>query len=363
LQVDEFAAGLGQRLIEAAGLGGVQTRGVGEHRAAVYPERGDPGVHAGQAGVPLAVDDRIARRGQGEQVGVLGRRQRPDEADRAVFDQGVVVGGVLPGVIHHGQRLHPASQLAVAVHQLADDGAELGDVRAVPGVGVGQQRDTALTGHHQRQPDQAQVGAFLLGLAPLRDRRLLIGRVDVGGEVGHVQHQPGQIQPELADHPGAQRGLDAAQVRLVQTIHRLPELAVVQHRAAQLHPPRTGGGVPPVRERQLRARRHDPVRRGQRDVGPDRGRRVTAPRDHRVDHPGHVQPLQHRPDRGQITEALVLAADRYPGRGVGQFGHHLRRAAQVLLGHDPRLAGDPRGLHQVVVRLVPLTLPHDRRHI
>jgi hypothetical protein len=46
----------------------------------------------------------------------------------------------------------------------------------------------------------------------------------------------------------------------------------------------------------------------------------------------------------------VLAAHRLPRRSTGQLRHHLLRGAQVLLRHDPRLAVDSRGLHQVVDR-------------
>ena len=50
LQLGQAAAGLGQGLVQAAGLLGVQVRRVGEHRAAGHAERGDGGV-----------DDRSAR--------------------------------------------------------------------------------------------------------------------------------------------------------------------------------------------------------------------------------------------------------------------------------------------------------------
>ncbi|MGH3305879.1 MAG: Ig domain-containing protein, partial [Streptosporangiaceae bacterium] len=50
------------------------------------------------------------------------------------------------------------------------------------GVGVPGQRDPAVPGDHQPQPDQPQVRAFLLGLAPLGDRRVQ----DTSGERGDV---------------------------------------------------------------------------------------------------------------------------------------------------------------------------------
>ena len=173
--------------------------------------------------------------------------QRPDEPDPVRLDDGVVVAAVLPGVIDHGQRLDPAHQVAVAGHQLVDDRDELGDVGPVAGIGVADHRHPAVAGDHQRQPDQPQVGAFLFGLAALRDRRALVAGVDEGGEVGHVQHQPGQVQPELGDHPPSQPGLDRAQLALAEAVHRVPEPAVIQRGAAQLHPSRPGRGLPTSR--------------------------------------------------------------------------------------------------------------------
>lgn len=34
--------------------------------------------------------------------------------------------------------------------------------------------------------------------------------------------------------------------------------------------------------------------------------------DHRIDDPGHIQALQHRPHCGQVPETLVLGAERGP---------------------------------------------------
>ena len=59
----------------------------------------------------------------------------------------------------------------------------------------------------------------------------------------------------------------------------------------------------------------------------------------------------------------MLTAHWLAALAAGQPGHHLLGGAQVLLRDDARLAIDAGGLHQVVVRLLPAALPHDRRHI
>ncbi len=60
------------------------------------------------------------------------------------------------------------------------------DDRAGGGAGVPGQRDPAVVGDDQAQAGEAQAGAFLPGLAPLRGRRLLIAGVGEGREVRHV---------------------------------------------------------------------------------------------------------------------------------------------------------------------------------
>jgi hypothetical protein len=62
--------------------------------------------------------------------------------------------------------------------------------------------------------------------------------------------------------------------------------------------------------------------------------------------------------RGRIPEPPTPAAGRLPCRLAGQLGHQLLGAAQVLLRDDARLAIDAGGLDQLVVGLVPPTLPH-----
>jgi len=67
---------------------------------------------------------------------------------------------------------------------------------------VGTQRDATVGRHDEAQPDEAQVGAFLFGVAALGDRGPLVRGVDVGREVGHVEHQPGQVDVVAFHDPG-----------------------------------------------------------------------------------------------------------------------------------------------------------------
>ncbi|MCJ7754656.1 MAG: hypothetical protein MUP13_08830 [Thermoanaerobaculales bacterium] len=275
----------------------------------------------------------------------------------------MVVAGVLPGVVDHGQRLHRRAEVPVAGDEFVDDSGELGDVGTVAGIGVRQYRHSAVAGHDQRQADQPQVHTLLFRFTALGDRGAVVGGVDVGGEVGHVQHQPRQVQPELGDHPPSQFGFDAPQCIGVEAVHRVPEPAVIQRPGRCLHPPRPGRAGPPVGERRLRAWRHDPVCRGQRDIGAHRRPGIGVPRGLRVDDLRDVETVQDRPHRRQVPELFVLGTHRFADHSTGQFGHHFLGGPQILLRHDARLTVHPRGFHQVVVRLVTLALTHNRRHI
>jgi hypothetical protein len=149
--------------------------------------------------------------------------------------------GVLPGVEYDRHlrraRIGPgrrADRLVLGL-ELADHAGELGDVGPVPRVGVPGQREPAVPGDDQPEPDQPQVRALLLGFAPLRDRRLGVGGGDEGGEVGHVVDWTGSddqdrrvglfhgvlntaalglqglsLTARLAGHRGTARGLGAA---------------------------------------------------------------------------------------------------------------------------------------------------------
>jgi hypothetical protein len=355
--------GLGQGLVEAAGLPGVQAGGVGQDRAAGHPERGDGGVHIAQTGEPVGVHGAVVGAADGEQVGVVAGWQGSDEPDLGGFDLVLVGGRVLPGVVDQGQIAGPAGQMSEPGGQLFEHQRELGDVGPVTGVGVRQQRDAAIAGDDQAQTDQPQVRAFLLGFPALGDGCLVVAGVDVGGEVRHVQDQPGQVQAVVRDDPGTQLGLDRGQVRLGQPVHHLPEPAVVQRRRGQLQPAWPGGVGPPVGEAEFRAWSDDPVRAGQRQVGTRRRGGVRPPGHDPVDDLGYADAFDHRPDRGQIPELLVLATHGLSCRLAGQLGRYLLGRAQILLRDDPWLAIHPGGLHQVVVGLASTALTHNRRHI
>lgn len=214
----------------------------------------------------------------------------------------------MPGIEDHGQLPRVGAEAAVAGRQLVDHVGELGDIRTVAGIGVREQRDAAVAGDHQAEPDQAQVRAFLLGLAPTglpRERC----RVDEGGHIGHIQRQRRRVHTEHVDDPRRDAPLDLDQRRGVAGMHRVPEPAMIQRRLRHLHQMIPRRARPPVDEGQFGAGIHDPIQRRQREIGTHRGPRVgAAAPGHLVDDLDHPQLLDHRPGRSQITETQMPAA-------------------------------------------------------
>ena len=139
---------------------------------------------------------------------------------------------------------------------------------------------------------------------------------------------------------------------------------MIQRRPVQLYPPRSGRGRPTSRRSPAwstgprpGSRRPTPGR-----CPPTRPRPRTGAPPRRRSRPRPVAAASTTPPPDPRT-ACAGCAPAAPHRRLGQLGEHLLRAAQILLGHDPRLALHPRGFHQVVVGLLAAALPHDRRHI
>jgi hypothetical protein len=321
------------------------------------------GGEGGQAGEALGVDHPEAAPRHRQQVGVVGDDQAADEVQPAGLDVGLPGGRVAAGVVDQGECVGGPGQRPEASHQFVDHRRELGHVGTVALVGVGADRHPAVAGHHQPKADQAQVEPLLLGMAPPGKLVAVVGRVDERGEVGHVQHQRAQVQPELGDHARGDGPLGGAQVGLADGVHRVPEAAMVHRGGRQPDQPVADGGPPPASEAELGAGRHHPVEGGQGQVGPDRGGRVRAPgAQDLVDDLGDAESLEHRPGRGQVPERPVASAVGRTRSGRRQPRGNLLGAAQVALGHDPGVAGDPGRLHQVVVGARPPPLPDDACH-
>ena len=108
----------------------------GDDQVALLAEDDLPRLERGETGEALLVDDLVAAR-NGEQIGVVRRRKRPDEGELRAIEQLVVVPGVLPGVEDQGEALLSGGPCTCEGHEAGDElfghRWELGDVGLVPG--------------------------------------------------------------------------------------------------------------------------------------------------------------------------------------------------------------------------------------
>jgi hypothetical protein len=153
--------------------------------------------------------------------------------ERRAVDQLVVVDRVLASVIDQGEllglvRTVVGTQALKAGDELVDHRSELGDIGQVAGIGVGDERDAAIGGHNKAQTNYPKVISLLLRVSSLCDRGPRVRRVDIGREVRHVQHQPGEIDVEDLDHGGDDPPLDLFELGSADRIHRIPKAPVIE---------------------------------------------------------------------------------------------------------------------------------------
>ena len=91
LHPGELTVGLGEGLVKAAGLLGMQLVGVAEDEAALGAEDDLFGLERDEAGGGLLVDDPVAVLLDSEEVGVIRGRQRADKGERRAVESLVVL--------------------------------------------------------------------------------------------------------------------------------------------------------------------------------------------------------------------------------------------------------------------------------
>lgn len=79
-------------------------------------------------------------------------------------------------------------------------------------MGVADEGDTAVGGDDEPDPTATQVIPLLVRVPSLSNRSLVVAGVDPRGEVGHVEHETGQIGCERLDYLGLDAALDLFQV-------------------------------------------------------------------------------------------------------------------------------------------------------
>jgi len=206
---------------------------VAHEEAALFAEDDLRGLEGDETREGLLVDCFVAVLRDGKEVGMVRRRQRSDEVQRLTIEQLVVVFGVLSGVIDQGKLCTVAASAIgqkpfKARDELGHHHRELGNVGLVARIGVADERDGSVGGHHKPEADDAQVRPLLLGVPPLSDRGARIARIDPGGEVGHVEHETGQVHRERLEHRGDDPALDLFDLVFSDRVHCFPKALVVE---------------------------------------------------------------------------------------------------------------------------------------
>ena len=231
-QARQLPVGLGQGLVEAAGLAGVEGGRVGEDHLVGRAERGSGGFGRGQPAESVRVHQLVAARGDGQQIRVLGGRQRGDVAQPEPGQVVLVGGRVVAGVEGHGQFPRAAAETLVAGDQLVDDRGELGDVGPVARVGAGDHRDTAIAGDHQAPGRPAAGHGVSAWPCPLGDRRPSFAESMKVAKLVMSSTSPDRSSPTASSPPDP--ALDLGQLRHGEHVHGVPEPAVIQRAAGIL---------------------------------------------------------------------------------------------------------------------------------
>ena len=187
-------------------------------------------------------------------------------------------------------------------------GARCPDVGLAAGVGVPGQRDPVIAGDYQAQPDQAQMTAFLPGLArcaigalPMRVS-MKVARL-VMSSATEEQCSPNMLTPER------DAAADLGQLLRGHGVHRVPEPQVVVHAGRDLGEPGCRRLGPSFGEGPLGARVGQPVQRRQHQVGAYGCARIRPPR------PGHLRLVSLVPDRAHHAHLGLGRGLRSPEQG------------------------------------------------
>jgi len=258
---------------------------------------------------------------------------------------------VITFIVNQGDALDGLGEETITGDQGFRDGGKLGGVVPVSRIDLMKQRNVKVPGDQQGQPDNPQVRALLLALAPLGEGRSRVEGVDGGEKIGCVVEKTGQIDLEAIDQRPGQVLFDGADLFGVEVAHVIPEPLARKLAGGHRKEPAKNGPSVPIGQGGLALGREAAVDGRQGDIGADADPLVPFP-GVTVDRPDDIELLGQVIQSGRGGE--VRQNDRLRFGRLGGSAHgpgDVLGLAEILLPDDfgfavdsPALAGVPIGV-------------------
>ncbi len=366
LQLTQQLLPFGDLAQQRAALGHEEVLVVGDHDHARFAEDdlgGAVGAHSGKT-VGRQRTKLLDR--QCQQLGVLGRDQRPDEVVGTLVDGLEVIQGVIPLIEDQGDVFHLRGQDVVALDQFLGQARKRRTLGLVARVRVVAQRDVKVRRHQQRQSDEAQGGTTLLAVTALGQRAPFVERIDKGEEVGGIEQDLADIQSELPDQVGGQIALDGNDGVWGEAVHLVPEALAGQLLRAEVQEATQRRALIPGGDLHLAARIEATIEGGDQQVVSDAGSAwPTSGGDVAVDVLDQAQAsgqVEQGHDGAELGDDRLLGRGGEGSRGLSQRGDDVVGAAEILLPDDLGLAVDAAAFACVVGGLPADGLLEEARH-
>ena len=235
-----------------------------------------------------------------------------------------------------------------------EDRREGGGIGPRPLVEHVAERQLAVVGHDQGEPELAQVMAPLFTVAPLREHAPAIGRREVREEIGRVVGEDLRRDVLGGEDALDQPLLDGRDRLEGDDVHLVPEMLAGQRVGGHAQPARQGGGRRPLGDGPLAARMTQPRNR-RRGQGRADGQAVARPgpparrRQRDIDLCGHLKFLGKLPQGVHRAAAYRVHADPIGGLqpreqviGSAQMGQRPNGGPAIRAGDRTR-RGASRG--------------------
>lgn len=326
---------LGQMLPYATDLAIEQSAASGNDDGALLPKHLFLGAINPNAFEERAFEMMKAFQGNVQKILVLCGNKRANEMVGRSVQGADVLFGVVPFIENQGNTPTLLLEHLVAGNQIVQNPAESDGVVLVSFIDLGEQRDMKIPRNQKRQANDAKIGAFGLGMAPLGQLGGIV-RGKEGVEVGGVVKERSQINVESFDQSPRNVVFDLREGRLLKVVHVIPKALTAQGRRAERKKPDQNRIPIPGGEFTLARRRKCAIKGGQEHVLPD-GSSLIPFRRVAVDRANDVQLPSSVPEGRSCSKITLLGVER-ASRSLGQEFEQLLSGAEMAQNADSRLS-------------------------